>query len=158
VPPGRPLPLDTLLTLLDLPGVAGIKFTSTDLFKFSQLIRRRPDKTCFFGFDEIYATGALLGADGGIGTTYNLLGRLYMALDAAMRSEDMGAARALQDLSQRFVEALLEIGVLPGMKAAFRALGVDVGPTRLPMAPRTADAEARMAALLAEPAFKAWLA
>ncbi|MEZ5722446.1 MAG: dihydrodipicolinate synthase family protein [Paracoccaceae bacterium] len=155
---GRPLPLDTLLALLDLPGVAGIKFTSTDLFKLSQLIRRRPEKTYFFGFDEIYATGALLGADGGIGTTYNLLGKLYMALDAAMRSGEMARAKDLQDLSQRFVEALMDTGVLPGMKAAFRAIGLDVGPTRLPMAPRVADGEARMASLLDSDEFRAWLA
>lgn len=155
---GRPLPLELLLALLDLPGVAGIKFTSTDLFKFSQLRRRRPDSTYFFGFDEIYATGALLGADGGIGTTYNLLGKLYMALDTAMRAGELARAQALQDLSQRFVEALMETGVLPGMKAAFRVLGLDVGPTRLPMAPRVADAEARMATLLADPELKAWLA
>jgi N-acetylneuraminate lyase len=37
---GRPLPLDLLTDLLDLPNVAGIKFTSTDLFKLSMLRRR----------------------------------------------------------------------------------------------------------------------
>lgn len=66
---GRPLPLELLVDILDLPGVAGIKFTSTDLFKLTLLRRARPDSTYFFGFDEIFLSGAALGADGGIGTT-----------------------------------------------------------------------------------------
>lgn len=155
---GRPIPLDVLLRILDIPNVAGIKFTSTDLFKLSMLRRRRPSHTCFFGFDEVYLGGAVLGADGGIGTTYNLLGRLYVALDSAVRDGELKLARELQELSQIFVEALLETGVLPGMKAAFRAIGIDCGPTRAPMALRVEDGEARMRAVMEEPALKAWLA
>ncbi|WP_282025728.1 dihydrodipicolinate synthase family protein [Limimaricola cinnabarinus] len=155
---GRPFGLDTLVELLEMPGVGGIKFTSTDLFKFSMLRRRCPESLFFFGFDEIYITGAALGADGGIGTTYNILGRLYAALDAAMRAGDLARAQELQDLSQRFVEALLEIGVLPGMKAAFRAIGVECGPTRAPLTPKIAEAEAHMKALLDRAEFKRWLA
>jgi N-acetylneuraminate lyase len=64
----------------------------------------------------------------------------------------------LQLLSQDFVEALLETGVLPGMKAALRVIGVDCGPTRAPMAAAVTDAEDRMRAVLARPAIKQWLA
>ncbi|WP_281985565.1 dihydrodipicolinate synthase family protein, partial [Thalassorhabdomicrobium marinisediminis] len=143
---GRPIPLDSLIRILDLPNVSGIKFTSTDTFKFSMLRRRRPDSSYFFGFDEIYTTGKVLGADGGIGTTYNLLGKLYVALDAAMNDGNLRRAQELQDVSQIFVEALLETGVLPGMKIALRLQGIDCGPTRAPMALRMPDdkAEAHM--------------
>lgn len=156
---GRPIPLDSLVRILDLPNVTGIKFTSTDMFKFSMLRRRRPDSSYFFGFDEIYLTGGVLGADGGIGTTYNILGKLYVAIDAALRAGDLARAQELQDVSQIFVEALLDTGVLPGMKAAFRVLGVDVGLTRAPMALRMANdaAEAHMRAVLERPEVKAWL-
>ncbi|SMX48882.1 dihydrodipicolinate synthase family protein [Maliponia aquimaris] len=155
---GRPIGLDTLVRILGLKGVAGIKFTSTDMFKFSMLRRRCPDSVYFFGFDEIYLTGAVLGADGGIGTTYNLLGRLYAALDQAFRAGDLARAQELQDVSQVFVESILDTGVLPGMKAAFKAIGIDCGPTRAPMVLRVADGEARMRAVLARPEVKAWLA
>lgn len=66
---GRPLPQPLLEDILDLPNVAGIKFTSTDLYKFSCLRRSRPGKTYYYGFDEIFSAAAALGADGGIGTT-----------------------------------------------------------------------------------------
>lgn len=154
---GRPISLETLVEILHLPNVAGIKFTSTDLFKFSMLRRRCPGKLFYFGFDEIYLTGGILGADGGIGTTYNLLGGLYAALDAALRAGQIEQAQALQDASQIFVESLLDIGVLPGMKAAFRAIGLDLGLTRAPMAQRVLDGDARMRAVLARPEIACWI-
>ena len=154
----RPLPLELLVRLLDLPNVAGIKFTSADLFKLSMLRRRRPDSTYYFGFDEIFLGAAALGVDGGIGTTYNLLGKLYVALEQAVATRDLARAQELQNLSQEFVEILLETGVLPGMKAAFRAIGIDCGPTRAPMAVKVSDAEARLKAFLELPEVTPWLA
>ena len=138
--------------------MAGIKFTSTDLFKYARLRRQRPDQLYYYGFDEIYAAAAMLGSDGGIGTTYNILGRLYVAIDQAVRASQVGRAQALQQVSQDFVEALLDFGVLPGMKAAFRVIGVDCGPTRLPLDLGAPDAEAKMGAVLGRPEIREWLA
>jgi N-acetylneuraminate lyase len=154
---GRPLPLELLIDLLDLPNVAGIKFTSTDLFKFTMLRTARPESTYFFGFDEIFLAGGVLGADGGIGTTYNLLGRLYAALHQALASGNLTRAQDLQATSAEFVTGLLDVGVLPGMKSALRAVGVDCGPTRAPMQAKTDHADARMAELIARPGIKRWL-
>lgn len=155
---GRPIAIEVLTEILAMPNVTGLKFTSTDMFKLSMLRRACPNSTLFFGFDEIYLSGAVIGADGGIGTTYNLLGKLYVALDRSIRNGDMTEAQRLQDISARFVEALLATGVLPGMKAALRAIGIDAGPTRAPMAMRVDDGEARMAALMAKPDFAEWIA
>jgi N-acetylneuraminate lyase len=44
------------------------------------------------------------------------------------------------------------------MKAAFRAIGVECGPTRAPLTPKIAEAEAHMKALLEQAEFKRWLA
>lgn len=154
---GRPLPLSLLIDLLDLPNVAGIKFTSTDLFKFTQLRNLRPDSTYFFGYDEIFLAGGVLGADGGIGTTYNILGRLYAALHQALKVGDLPRAQELQAVSAEFVTGLLDVGVLPGMKSALRAIGVECGPTRAPMQALSPDADAAMARLVARPAIRDWL-
>lgn len=155
---GRPLPLDLLVRILDLPNVAGIKFTSTDLFKLSMLRRKRPEKLYFFGFDEIYLGAAVLGVDGGIGTTYNLFGKLYARLHQLVGAGQMSEAQELQRLSQEFVEILLETGVLPGMKAAFRVIGIDCGKTRAPMTARTASSESLLRPFLERPDVSPWLA
>lgn len=154
---GRPLPLALLQRLLDLPNVAGIKFTSTDLFKLSMLRRSRPDKTYFFGFDEIFAGAAALGCDGGIGTTYNVFGKLYVELYKSVRSSDLRQAQELQDISQRFVEVLLETGVIPGVKAALRSIGVDAGFARGPLIELDTKTEERIGAFLRSAPVQSWL-
>lgn len=154
---GRPLPLSLLTDILDLPNVAGIKYTSTDLFKLTMLKAKRPGSTYFFGFDEIYLSAGALGVDGGIGTTYNILGRLYVALNAAVLAGDLETARRLQAVSAEFVMGLFEVGVLPGMKAALRACGVECGSTRAPLAPQIADADAKMQALVSRIPIRDWL-
>lgn len=155
---GRPLPLELLVDILDLPNVAGIKFTSTDLFKLTMLRRSRAQSTYFFGFDEIYLAGGALGADGGIGTTYNILGRLYAALNEAIASGNWSYAQELQAISAEFVMGLLDVGVLPGMKSALRAAGIECGPTRAPMHARTPEVDVKMAELIARPGIRDWLA
>lgn len=154
---GRPLPIKLLVEILDLPNVVGIKFTSMDLFKFTQLQRARPERTFFFGSDEIYLAGGALGADGGIGTTYNILGRLYAALKTAIASGDLPRAQQLQAISAEFVTGLMEVGVLPGMKSALRAAGIECGPTRAPMQSQLPNADAKMAELIARPSIREWL-
>lgn len=155
---GRPLPLDLLVRLLDLPNVAGIKFTSEDLFKLSMLRRRRPEATYYFGFDEIFAGAATLGVDGGIGTTYNLFGKLYQALWQAVQAGDLAQMQALQTISQEFVEILVQTGVLPGMKTALKMIGVDCGPVRAPLAPRSDKAEALLRPFLDRDDVACWIA
>lgn len=154
---GRPLPTELLIRILDLPNVEGLKFTSTDLFKLSVLQRSRPDRTYFFGFDEMFAGAAMLGCDGGIGTTYNLLGKLYVALNSSVSASDVAKARELQDLSQRFVEVLGKTGVIPGMKAALSSIGVDAGPSRAPMVMKTDDAKSELEEFLRLPKLQQWL-
>ena len=121
------------------------------------LRRARPDKTFFFGFDEIFAGAAALGCDGGIGTTYNLMGRLYVGINDAIHASDLTKVQELQDISQRLVEELLVTGVIPGMKAAMRTQGVDAGYSRAPMIEKIDDAEARMSAFLKLPDVSRWV-
>ena len=112
--------------------MTGIKFTSSDLFKLSTIRKSRPDLTCFFGFDEMFLGPGALGCDGGIGTTYNVLGKLYVALRASLEAYNLEEARRLQAITQDYVDILITTGVLPGVKATLEILGRDVGPTRKP--------------------------
>ncbi|WP_371170010.1 dihydrodipicolinate synthase family protein [Aliiroseovarius sp. 2305UL8-7] len=154
----RPLPKQLLLNLLDLPNVQGIKFTSTDLFKLSELRRARPDKIYYFGFDEIYVAAAALGHVGGIGTTYNVFGKLYVAAEKAMRQSDVTQAQALQNISQEYVEILIETGVVPGVKLSLEIIGYDVGSAREPMSLRSTNAREYLSDFLGREDVKPWLA
>src|SRR5918992_2453173 len=67
-----------LAAICELPNVAGFKFTDFDLFTLSLV--RRPGLAGFNGRDEVLAAGLLMGADGGIGTFYNLVPELFVRI------------------------------------------------------------------------------
>ena len=155
---GRELPLALLQRILSLKSVVGIKFTSTDLYKLALLKRHQPEKLYYFGFDEIFISAAILGIDGGIGSTYNLFGRLYVAIWDAVQANQWSKAQQLQAISQEFVELLLQTGVLAGMKAALRlGVGVDCGPVRAPLSMHHPDAEGLIRPFLQRDDVKQWL-
>ncbi len=118
---GHVAPLDTMARILSLVGVVGIKFTSTDLYVLSRIKKRCPDATIFFGCDEMYGAAAALSVDGGIGTTYNIVGNLYAAIHEAVEAGDIARLRALQAISQDLVESIMQVGVIPGTKKGARA-------------------------------------
>lgn len=62
---GVKLTLDQIGTLVTLPGVGALKQTSGDLYQMEQIRRSHPDLVLYNGFDEIFASGLVAGADGG---------------------------------------------------------------------------------------------
>ncbi len=135
---GVDLGTNGLLQLLEDNRIIGVKFTATDLFQFWQLRQAAPNKSFFFGTDEMFLSATATGADGGIGSTYNLIGDVYVGITEAIAEGDIDKARQLQYRSNELVQLLLTTGVLPGLKHALNRLGVPVGPCRQPFsAPST---------------------
>ena len=56
----------------------GIKHTSNDYFAMEQFKTRFPEKLVYNGFDEMLLSGLAMGADGGIGSTYNFMADKYI--------------------------------------------------------------------------------
>lgn len=128
-----------LLKLMSDDRITGVKFTATDLFQFWQLRQAAPDKSFYFGTDEMFLAASATGADGGIGSTYNLIGDVYVGISDAVAAGDIDKARQLQAKSNELVQLLLGTGVLPGLKHALNRLGVPVGPCRRPFSPPTTE-------------------
>jgi len=128
-----------LLKLLEDDRIVGVKFTATDLFQFWQLRQAAPGKSFFFGTDEMFLGAAATGADGGIGSTYNLIGDVYVGITNAIAAGDIAKARQLQSTSNELVQLLLATGVLPGLKHALNRLGIPVGPCRKPFSPPSTE-------------------
>ena len=97
----------------------------------------------------MFAGGVAMGADGGIGTTFNVMGRLFVDLLDAMRRGDLAGARALQTRANAVIDVLIEVGVFPGTKAMLKILGIDCGPCRRPFSPLTAAYQTKVADIVA---------
>jgi N-acetylneuraminate lyase len=130
---------DDLMRLLDDPRVIGVKHTSQDLYLLERFKRHRPDAVIFNGYDEMCLAGLAMGADGAIGTTYNVMGDNFVALHAAFHAGDMARARRLQVKANRMIDVLVAVGVFPGTKGLLKLLGHDCGECRPPFRPLTPD-------------------
>ena len=137
---GVDLGTDQLLELLSDPQVGGIKYTDKDLYQYSRLRKAAPGKRFYFGTDEMFLSAVASGTDGGIGSTYNLIGDVYVGIRAAVEEGDIATARELQAKANDLIEILIETGVVPGLKHAMNRIGVPVGGCRRPFRPPPPDA------------------
>ncbi len=128
---------EQLETLCELPNVIGLKFTDFDLFRMQQV--KRPARSVFNGRDEVLAAGLLMGADGGIGTFYNLVPELFVGIYDAATSGRWGEAQALQQRVNTLIRLTLHFPVFPAVKQMLAWSGLDCGSC-LPPRPRL-DAE-----------------
>ena len=142
------LTTEVILSLLDDRRFVGVKHTSTDLYQMERFKAYRPDAAMFNGYDEMCLAGLAMGADGAIGTTYNFMGGLFVAIRHAYQAGRMSDALAMQRRANRAIDTLVEVGVFPGTKAMLRLLGQDCGDCRPPFGPLPDGAEARLRACL----------
>lgn len=126
--------------LLELPNVAGVKNTSADYYALEQMRRLAPKKVLLNGFDESLLAGLSMGADGGIGSTYNLHPEKVLRVAEHFRAGDMAAAAATQADINGLVDVLVTHGVLRSIKYLLELQGFAAGACRAPFAPLTAEA------------------
>lgn len=110
----------------------GIKHTSNDFFMLERIKSAYPEKTAFNGYDEMFLAGLSMGADGGIGSTYNFMPDKYIGMRELFLRGDMASARDLQKEANAVIAELIKVGVLPGLKEILRLSGFDFGDCRKP--------------------------
>ena len=145
----RPLSTPDLLALLEHPKIIGVKHTSQNLYQLERLKSAAPQAVIYNGYDEMFVGGVAMGADGAIGTTFNVMGRLFVRIFDALKAGDLPAALALQSRANAVIDVLVEVGVFPGTKAMLKILGLDCGPCRRPFAELTPTQLARVEAIVA---------
>jgi len=133
-----------LANLLQHKNIIGVKHTSTDLFALERLRRHCPDALIYNGYDEMWLAGLSMGASGAIGTTYNLMGDVFVAIANLHEQAHNAEALELQKMANVIIEALIEVGVIPGCKMALDMMGVPVGIARPPFRQLTGEDRARM--------------
>lgn len=133
---GVKLSLEQISTLVTLPGVGALKQTSGDLYQMEQIRRAHPDLVLYNGYDEIFASGLLAGADGGIGSTYNIMGWRYLNIVKALKEGDIATAQRLQTECNSVIDLLIKTGVFRGLKTVLHFMDVVAVPLcRKPFSP-----------------------
>ncbi|MEO8127349.1 MAG: dihydrodipicolinate synthase family protein [Bryobacteraceae bacterium] len=139
--------VEQILDLCSIPNVVGLKFTDFDLYRLSLI--RRAGHTVFNGRDEVLAAGLLMGASGGIGTFYNLMPEVFVAVFEAAQSGRWEETRVLQQRINTLIQIVLHFPAIPAVKAILGWSGIDCGISMPKSGVLTADQERDLRAALA---------
>ena len=94
------------------------------------------------GPDECLLCGLAMGADGGIGATYNVMPGVFRKLYDAFREGNLQEAQRMQLHANRLIEIIIRFGVQASVKEILARAGYDCGHCLYPM-PRLTDEERR---------------
>ena len=111
---------------------AGLKFTSNEFFTMERCKTAFPDKVVYNGFDEMFLCGLSMGADGGIGSTYNFMADKYVEMLKLFQENNIAEARNIQVEANAITEQLIKYGVMQSEKAVLSAKGIPMGQCRDP--------------------------
>ncbi len=142
---------EQLESLCGLPNVFGVKFTDFDLYRMSLLAR--PDRCLFNGRDEVLAAGLLMGADGGIGTFFNLVPELFVQIYTAAVGGRWEDARVAQQRVNALIRVTLQFPLFPAVKQILAWTGLDCGTCLPPRAPLMLEQQQSLQERLVEAGF-----
>jgi N-acetylneuraminate lyase len=129
-----------------IPGLAGYKFTDTNLFDLNTLLE--DGLQVFNGHDPNLTSALLMGASGGIGSFYNVLPRQSAAIYKACRAGDLQCAEQMQREVNRVIRTVRKYRLIPALKFIAAMQGNDLGEIKEPLLPLTADEQREIASEL----------
>ncbi len=124
--------IDKFRKLLDIPKVIGIKFSNADIAKLERLRYAFPDDLIYFGYDEIGIVGFVLGCDGAIGSTYNVMGNQVRNVLNFVKEGKIDEARMLQHKITSVITKIVNNNLYPTIKEVITLQGAEAGKMKFP--------------------------
>lgn len=122
--------------LMKIPGVVGVKFTRTNYFEMRKIKELNGGNiNVINGPDETLLCGLVMGADAGIGSTYNIMPAWFARLYRSFVDGDYDTAREYQYRIDGVIDVLLRYGVngvINSTKCTLELMGFDVGQAAFP--------------------------
>jgi len=139
-PGARPMPVSLIERLMKIDSVIGLKWTNPDYYSLERIKKIDGGNiNVINGPDEMLICGLAIGADAGIGTTYNIMPGLFVKLYNAFTAGDVKTARKLQNGINNVIEQLLKLNAIATTKAVIESMGFEVGECVSPLRHLTPD-------------------
>lgn len=151
---GYELPPEMFMRLLDYPQLVGIKNSSIsliDIYNFREVQTR--EAVIYSGVDEQYIAGRMMGANGGIGSTFGVMPKLYLKLEEYLQESNLEQAQALQfTINKIIARILVQEGSLYGVMKKVLEIneGIVVGDVRNPLPNVTENDQAAIKEIAAQ--------
>ena len=137
---------DSVKRLATLPGVKGMKYTLTSHHEIMRLKEDLgPDFMIYSGCDEMAMSGLTFGADGIIGSFYNVIPEIFLQLYDAVQRYDLRAVEECQRVADAVILFVLTFPYFAAMKKMLQWIGHDAGYVREPFASLSPEQEQRLA-------------
>ena len=123
---------ETVKDAADIPGIIGIKDSSSDMAYFKQVqyaLKDHPEFTFMMGLEELLSGFVLTGGHGGIPGGANMFPRLYVDLYNASVARDFEQISRLQETVMQVSSSIYRVGnykssYLKGLKCALSVMGI----------------------------------
>src|SRR5262245_32875250 len=140
---------ETVARLAEVRNIVAIKDSSGDLQNAIETVRLVPgDFAVLMGRDTLIAPALMFGAKGAVPASGNIAPKVVVEIYEAAVAGDFERAKATQRRLSP-VRLALMMGTAPGVvKQAMALTGWDVGPSRSPIAPLSAEKRAKLKEIL----------
>jgi len=125
--------LDMLKRLAAIKNVKGVKYTAPTHFNFNKIKKEVGENfKIYSGMDEMSLSGLISGADGIIGSFYNLMPEMFVEIYAKVKEGNINAAKKIQEKINIIILYALGKSGYPFIKMGLNWLGIDSGYVRKP--------------------------
>ncbi len=136
--------------IMEIDNVIGLKVSIPDYYAFEKIKNvNGGDINILNGPDQCMLAGLAMGADGAVGTTYNLMPKTSCAIYDCFKKGDIEGARKKQKLLNRCIDTLLGNN-LATWKEVLKMIDIDPGYTVAPTIMPSEEKFAEIAKILTE--------
>ena len=104
---GVKMTFESIAGLLSDPRILGVKHTSSDFYLLERIKHSFPDRLVYNGYDEMFLSGIAAGADGGIGSTFNVMAEKFIRILDLFNAGDIAGAREEQKRVNNIIGAMV---------------------------------------------------
>ena len=124
--------------LLNVPNIVGMKLTTLNLLEISSVHRQTKGTwQLFSGADELICQAALCGTAGAIGSTYNVLPKIFKRLRQGFLDGEVQMANEFMLAFQNIIEDILPVIWSFYRRAMLLKHGIDIGDPKPPLLPHS---------------------
>jgi len=117
-----------------IPNLAGIKYTAATIHEYQACLTYSEGRfDVLYGYDELLLPALAVGAKGAVGSTYNFAAPLYLRVMDLFEKGDIQGAQKQQLMLVNMIREMVKFSPIPAQKAIMEMIGMDLGPSRLPL-------------------------
>ena len=125
---GIEITYDMVKRYMEIPNMIGVKWTNYNYYTMHRMKEINGGNINIInGPDECLLCGLSMGADGGIGSTYNVMPKVIVDIYNKFTAGDIKGAQAAQFKANKLIDIIIKHDVVCSIKALLADMGFDCG-------------------------------